>query len=105
MVSFLSGAPLGTRTPNLRIRSALLYPIELIAHAPKFVEVTQHLYIILDVDAFVKGFFEFSVIISAMLHSSGSSASGSCGKQMVRPEGILGTRQRRSLFLLPGIWL
>ena len=29
---FFSGAPLGTRTPNLRIRSALLYPIELMAH-------------------------------------------------------------------------
>ena len=29
--NFFIGAPLGTRTPNLRIRSALLYPIELIA--------------------------------------------------------------------------
>ena len=31
MRDFFIGAPLGTRTPNLRIRSALLYPIELIA--------------------------------------------------------------------------
>ena len=33
-VSFkaLAGAPWGTRTPNLRIRSARLYPIELMAH-------------------------------------------------------------------------
>ena len=29
--NFFIGAPLGTRTPNLRILSALLYPIELIA--------------------------------------------------------------------------
>lgn len=31
-VSFCFGAPWGTRTPNLRIRSARLYPIELMAH-------------------------------------------------------------------------
>ena len=29
-----SGAPLGTRTPNLLIRSQTLYPIELMAHKP-----------------------------------------------------------------------
>ena len=28
---FFSGAPLGIRTPDLRIRSALLYPAELMA--------------------------------------------------------------------------
>ena len=53
---FLFGAPLGTRTPNLRIRSALLYPIELIAHA-----LNSYHTIIYANEDFVKLFFDFPI--------------------------------------------
>ena len=45
--AFLIGAPLGTRTPNLRIRSALLYPIELMAHAVFILKSARADYIII----------------------------------------------------------
>ena len=54
----VSGAPRETRTPNLLIRSQVLYPIELVA-----LTHLTYLLIIACLMAFVKGFFhKFTMI-------------------------------------------
>ena len=42
MLAGIFGAPLGIRTPDLRIRSALLYPAELMALITKIIILKNH---------------------------------------------------------------
>ena len=46
MRDFFIGAPWGTRTPNLRIRSARLYPIELMALAKLTIMIIHYLIVL-----------------------------------------------------------
>jgi hypothetical protein len=54
----LTGTPGGIRTPNLRIRSPLLYPVELQAHAK---------YILMDLFFFIiQKFEDFGIYLNAV---------------------------------------
>ena len=69
---FFFGAPQGTRTPNLRIRSARLYPIELVALIGRFSRPVLENYTLLHhpVSKYISSHHHISLIIIHHYHKS-----------------------------------